>query len=395
MALSGSVERAPPASDTPLRPGRSRPLRRYDYIDALRGLAVTLVIASHVKNLFPDMYWRIWKLAEVGGHGVQLFFVASALTLMMSWNARHDGAPRFYIRRLFRIAPMFWLALVVFTTLYACHLYPDGSTRWHHVALTALFLHGFSPEAVNLVVPGGWTIAAEMTFYLLFPLIAVTVTSLPRAIAFLIGSIILASLGNTLLLPRLLGEVSPQALAFYSYYWFPDALPSFACGCLGFHVLRHPGLQGRASATALGMLALLLVLVTAWSPVPWYSTLKEPWSHAVLTSLAALALAVALARHSPRLLVNPLTRFVGSVSFSAYLVHFLIYGPAMAWIGPLHFGPAASIAAFLVALVVVMAVTVAISSVTYRFIEQPGITLGNSLIARLAAARSAPVRTAS
>ena len=29
----------------------------------------------------------------------------------MSWHARSDGTYPFYIRRLFRIAPMFWLAI--------------------------------------------------------------------------------------------------------------------------------------------------------------------------------------------------------------------------------------------------------------------------------------------
>ena len=34
---------------------------------------------------------------------------------------------------------------------------------------TAFFLHGLHPEAINSVIPGGWSIAVEMTFYLFFP----------------------------------------------------------------------------------------------------------------------------------------------------------------------------------------------------------------------------------
>ncbi|MFY0030172.1 hypothetical protein ABTP79_18860, partial [Acinetobacter baumannii] len=41
----------------------------------------------------------------------------------------------------------------------------------HQVLLTATFLHGFWPDSVNSVVPGDWSIAAEMTFYLVFPLL--------------------------------------------------------------------------------------------------------------------------------------------------------------------------------------------------------------------------------
>ena len=47
---------------------------------------------------------------------------------------------------------------------------PNG-VAWWHVLLTALFLHGWHPETINTVVPGGWSIAVEMSFYLFVPLL--------------------------------------------------------------------------------------------------------------------------------------------------------------------------------------------------------------------------------
>src|ERR1700722_18847017 len=116
--------------------------------------------------------WRL--LADQGARGVQLFFVVSALTLMLSWHARDDGVGAFYIRRVFRIAPMFWLAIVLYLALAGVSFRYNGpqALTWSNVLASAAFLHGFHPETIDGIVPGGWTIANEMTFYILFPLLA-------------------------------------------------------------------------------------------------------------------------------------------------------------------------------------------------------------------------------
>ena len=95
------------AGDTRDGPG-ARPL--FAYIDCVRGYAVTLVITCHLAYAFPELPWPVHRIVVSGWYGVQLFFLASALTLLMSW--RHEtvrlGRARiapFFIRRFFRIAP--------------------------------------------------------------------------------------------------------------------------------------------------------------------------------------------------------------------------------------------------------------------------------------------------
>lgn len=66
-----------------------------DYIDALRGYAILLVMIVHAGIVMPEATAYVsW-----GARGVQLFFVISAVTLMASWERRHDGAAAFYVRR--------------------------------------------------------------------------------------------------------------------------------------------------------------------------------------------------------------------------------------------------------------------------------------------------------
>ena len=82
---------------------------RFDYIDALRGYAIALVMIAHCTFLFNDVPKSVaTSFLGYGGRGVQLFFIASAITLMMSWKRHHDGAGPFYVRRIFRIAPMWY-----------------------------------------------------------------------------------------------------------------------------------------------------------------------------------------------------------------------------------------------------------------------------------------------
>lgn len=89
--------------------------RQYDYIDIVRGVAILGVIAVHshqgIKNLSTPISW----IFNYGQLGVQLFFIASALTLCLSTRERDETSPYyFYIRRYFRIAPLYYFAIFLY-----------------------------------------------------------------------------------------------------------------------------------------------------------------------------------------------------------------------------------------------------------------------------------------
>src|ERR1700749_4071032 len=60
---------------------------KYGYIDALRGYAVLLVITAHAGGMFPLLPYPLKSLTNFGVHGVQLFFLMSCVTLMLSWRS--------------------------------------------------------------------------------------------------------------------------------------------------------------------------------------------------------------------------------------------------------------------------------------------------------------------
>lgn len=101
-------------------------IKKFEYIDSLRGIATLGVIAVHAsQQVLPKSHTIHW-LMEMGASGVQLFYIASAITLCMSLEAgtQWETHPirNFYIRRFFRIAPLFWLT-VIFYYRYRYELY--------------------------------------------------------------------------------------------------------------------------------------------------------------------------------------------------------------------------------------------------------------------------------
>jgi len=365
--------------------------KRYDYIDALRGYAVAGVIAIHTPNLVPHVPLPIVWVATTAGQGVQLFFIVSALTLTMSWRKRAINethpARYFFIRRFFRIAPMFWIGILFYYSLaqFESPFWQLRSIEISDVLATLFFVHGWSPETINLVVPGGWTIAVEMMFYLLFPLLVTTVMTLRGAIFFFVGSCVMALAMNTV--ASAWYEADPALLFPFIYEWLPNQLPIFALGFLLFYLIADT--QYRAPRTAAIVIfsagiGLLLALTAASWRIPFFSTFPHPmiWKD-LLAGAGFVAIAYSLANWPTSVFINRPIRYLGKVSFSAYLVHFLVIFVCLRVFGPSVLSGISAIAAYILLFLSVTLITAAISSVTYSAIEKPMIDRGNQIIESL------------
>lgn len=157
--------------------GRIAVDHKINYIDTLRGIAILMVVIVHHSQIFNSLPSLIKVATSYCQMGVQLFFVACSFTLCTSFDLRRAEQNRFssfFIRRYFRIAPLYYLGLTFYSVCDLAFRYfgsPSHASTYtpFNLALNVLFLHGFSPSAFSGIVPGGWSISTEMTFYLMFP----------------------------------------------------------------------------------------------------------------------------------------------------------------------------------------------------------------------------------
>jgi exopolysaccharide production protein ExoZ len=292
--------------------------------------------------------------------------------LSLSWQARDDGAAAFYIRRLFRIAPMFWLAIIYYVSRdgFCCHSYAPDGFGWRNVAMAAFFVHGFMPDTITSVVPGSWSIGDEMIFYAIFPIVFPFWQRLGTVGAALVA---IAVVFVTCQLNTFTEAHTTGLTRLFTGLWFPAQMPCFVFGLLLSKVTveRVP----RSIAIAALLVAAYAGISLAFPP---YS---KPIVRLGLTTSYGLVFSLVvfgLMNYQPRALVNPIICWIGKISFSAYLIHFAFI-PLLARLLPF----ANPLIGYLTIMTAMVACTMTTASLTYRWIERPMIQLGELVLKQL------------
>ena len=370
--------------------------RHFSFVDALRGWAILGVLLIHSTMFVPKFSGRIKGLATQGMYGVQLFFVISAFTLFWSMRSRTrlERKPllAFFTRRICRIGPLFWAAIIFYgyrslhdpDSIYRIQWAPFGLHLMQFIS-AALFLHGWYPSTINAIVPGGWSIAAEFSFYLTIPFLFARIRTLNAALWLtLISTAAVGILGNPVIHHlshhfRMFPETLIQDFVEYS---FPMQFPVFCLGMVLYFLLL-PNLAGATRQSRLPdntSLALLLVIGG------FMCGIGAPPRH-IFMSMAFVAVAYGLSLCPFRLLVNPITRFIGTISYSGYIWHFWVMGIVATWVGKhVHVTRHPSDLNYLLQFGAVYFGTAMgvfpIAIVTYYLIEVPGQNFGKWIIRR-------------
>ena len=365
--------------------------KHLSYVDVMRGIAILMVILVHtaqrVENLSPLMD----GLAKYCQMGVQLFFVASAYTLCLSFERRSKEPHRilsFYLRRLFRIAPLYYLGISIYFVFHlAKQFYHSGQISSiapysiGNVVANVLFVHGFVPSANNDIVPGGWSIGTEMAFYLCFPLLFVISKQIAENHTVKLVALLMFFLGANLALQLIFAGITDQSIQNNSFLYFNiiNQLPVFFLGIIAYFLRGHKYVNLIISfrvLSAFGFLffsAMSLLLMRSEIPLLFTAT---PTVSAV--SFVFLLYWLKTAKRQSGILCK-----IGIVSYSMYVFHFLF-----AWnLVPSIIGRFSHILSPDILLVLAFplagALTFLVSLITEQTIEKNGISTGARLIAHL------------
>ena len=374
---------------------------KLDCIDALRGIAALSIFIYHIygtTGIITKWAYPIQIIPErfidLTLAGIPLFFILSAFTLYSSLDNRAGEKRKFlkfYLRRFFRIAPLFYLLMiiVVLDSLIMQKTVPS----WQDILVNFTFTNNLVPQYSMSLFSDGWTVGVEMLFYLVLPLVFIKINNIRRSILFSIG---IYWLSNEI--RRLLGAIIGENIMMstnYDFYNFSHWAYIFPIGVICYLIYKSylPKMRSeyRTPAAFIMLLISIIILFIFINNLPLalaLSDLYEPLSILTrlpsMSSVAFVLLILSLSLNPNRLIVNRFTRFFGTISYSLYLIHPFIVEPlkpVYAYIYG-HNIYLTDISLFLCILLTLL-IAIPVSLLTYHLIETPGIRMGKKVIAKL------------
>lgn len=355
--------------------------KRIDFLDLLRGYAILAVMLVHTAQTVSGLPKFISVVSQYAQMGVQLFFVVSAYSLCLTWRS-HEKEPAkylgFYIRRFFRLAPLYYVAILLYFFVHMKsgdygHFSDYLAAHVYEVFTNIFFLHGLIPEANNTVVPGGWSIGAEVLFYALFPfLFSLLVFSYDKWR--MVGVLIVVFLLIILLFVFECFSFDRVENNSFEYYSIVNQLPVFMIGMAIFVAFELEGInRGSAMVNFFCFIGLTVVCMFIWKIKVFASFMLVPF----LASLSFYF--IFLLARSGALDVG-LIKVLGICSYSAYIFHFIVIGFVARPLIDFFDFDLPAILNLVLMLILVIPITYLISMGSHRVIEVNGINLGRYLL---------------
>ncbi len=328
-------------------------------LDGIRAVAVSLVFFAHsgLEGIVP------------GGLGVTIFFVLSGYLISTLLRIEYAAADRihyrnFYLRRLLRLMPPLVIVVMLAALLSAFAVVEPFTLNG---LLSVLFYYGnYFVIAHNFHgVPDGmsvvWSLAVEEHYYLLYPPLAALLLRIGR-----VGTSV------SVLTALCIGVLAWRcwlalhgASADYIAMATDTRIDAILIGCL-LALCRNPWLDARkdnptmASALIVGSAAALLFTLV-YRDEFFRMTFRYALQSAAIAVL--LYFAIARAERTPfRWLNNRALVYIGTISYTVYLVHHLViqligrHFPQLGW--------------FIATPTAILA-TLAVAEPMRRFVEKP------------------------
>ena len=345
-------------------------------LDGLRFYAFLGVFICHTLPFDGAFYRRfhlpvpwLWgAIAKSGAAGVDLFFALSAflITSILLREREETGGislRRFYLRRILRIWPLYFLLIALGVVL--AHTVAKQSLPWYYVAGYLLFVGNWvhavfgRPESICSPL---WTVSIEEQFYLIWPLL---MKMLRRR-----GMIVAAIVTFLLATVCRLGFMLAGSSGGFIYYGSVSRCDSLALGILlALFADRLPRLKRGARWLLLAVGLLGWVASSAWlneqpGPVDIRMVLGR-----LIVSLAAGAILYACLHSHSKLVRGEWVVRLGKISYGLYMLHLTgilimlsVFHPVWGW-------------QLLATKALGFVMTVLLAMASYRWVESPFLHL--------------------
>lgn len=326
----------------------SRP--RLDGLDALRGIAALAVVLFHYTTRFDQLFGHAsmpFVSFPLGHFGVNLFFIISGFVIFMTIE-RSKAPMDFVVSRFSRLYPAYWVAIALTFSITHCLGLPG-----HLVELKTALLNGLMFHGMLLRVPHVdgvyWTLEVELLFYLGM-LVLMSTSRLHH-----VHRIIFA-----LLAIRIVYFITQQflgiSLPWIVYrYLIIGQIAWFAIGMAIYRLTFHAGEKNAWLDWSMGLAALVVLAITE-SPA--------------ISGMAIIfgSLVFAAANDQLKLLANPVFVWLGSISYTLYLLHENIGWSIILFLRDAGVGVNISI-------VMAIAASLILASLVTRWVERPAMVI--------------------
>jgi peptidoglycan/LPS O-acetylase OafA/YrhL len=348
-----------------------REQRYFPSLDGVRAVAILMVFSAHIG------YQGIWGYG-FGGNGVTVFFVLSGFlitTLALREEVRNGRVSlrSFYIRRLFRIYPMY-LGVLALYCLLIYGLGFEAERRDDFSDQLPYYVFGFPEKDFFEIPPGGhgppydgaWSIGIEEKFYLLWPFVGFV--WLAGAMHYRMTVLVVSAV------------VFALAPVFFREGEYLGPYLFIALGCIAA-LLAHERphferLRPLARPLALGASLVAFVAIQLLIGGEVVDGRGIEVLSGIVIALALTGIVLSTGRVSRALSWRPMV-FLGEISYVFYLTHNFA-------INAVERGPLAEQNALTSLVVVIpsLALAIAIAFVLHKTIERPLIAVGHRLAHR-------------